>query len=176
MSQEEEVRYNDEGTRILPGPDGLEELDNPTPRWMTVIYIGTVVWGVGYLMCMPGIGINGLNWSQYKVYERELAAAAPLTPPADVGKLAAAATQDPREVAEGKAAFAQNCAACHGAAGKGAIGPDLTDAAWLYGGGPADIAHTVANGTAKGMPAFKGNLANPVIAELAAYVHSLGNP
>jgi cytochrome c oxidase cbb3-type subunit 3 len=177
---EDEIRYNEDGTRILPGPDGLEELDNPVPRWMTIVYIGTVVWGTGYVMCMPGVGINGLNWGQYKSYHQEVAAAeadAPAAPAADLGKLAEAAARDPHEVAEGKAAFANNCAACHGAKGQGAIGPNLTDATWLYGGKPAQIATTVANGTAKGMPTFKGNMSATQIAELAAYVHSLsGNP
>ena len=39
-----------------------------------------------------------------------------------------------------------NCAACHGADGKGnpALGaPNLTDSAWLYGGGIEDIAETI---------------------------------
>lgn len=170
---------DENGVEILPGPDGLEELDNPMPRWMTIIYVATVVWGVGYVMCMPGIGINGLNWSQYKVYHQELAAAAadaPAAPAADVGKLAEAAAKDPHEIAEGAKAFASNCAACHGAKGEGAIGPNLTDATWLYGGQPAQIAATVANGTAKGMPTFKGNMSPGQIAELAAYVHSLAHP
>ena len=45
---------------------------------------------------------------------------------------------------------------------------------WLYGGKPADIVHTITQGTAKGMPAFQANLSPTQIAQLAAFVHGLG--
>jgi len=56
-------------------------------------------------------------------------------------------------------------------------GQDNTD--WFrieLWGKPAEIATTVANGTPKGMPTFKGNMSAEQLAELAAYVHSLSNP
>lgn len=165
-----------EGTRILAGPDGLTELDNPTPRWMGLVYVGTLVWGVGYLMCMPGVGMNGLGWTQYGDYRREVAVAAAAAPARseDASQLAAGLATKPEAVAAGKAVFASNCAACHGAEAKGAIGPNLTDATWLYGGRPADIAHTIMQGTKKGMPSFQGALSARQIAEAASFVHSLG--
>jgi cytochrome c oxidase cbb3-type subunit 3 len=175
--KEPPIRYTPDGVRIIPGPDGLEELDNPMPRWMAVIYVGTVVWSIGYLMCMPGVGMNGLSWSQYKVYHEELVAAEANKPPGggeDAEKLALASVGKPEAIASGKATFATTCAACHGADGKGAIGPNLTDAVWLYGGTPGQIAHTIANGTAKGMPTFKSSLSPRQIADLADFVHSLG--
>ena len=180
MTQEptaEVTRYTPDGTRIIPGPDGLEELDHPMPRWMTVIFLATAIWGIGYLMCMPGIGMNGLNWSQYTAYHAELVEAQASMPAGAAGdpeKLALAAATKPAAIAAGKTTFASTCAACHGAAAKGAIGPDLTDATWLYGGRPAQIAHTIVNGTAKGMPSFRTSLNAGQIADLAAFVHSLG--
>jgi cytochrome c oxidase cbb3-type subunit 3 len=175
-SRDEATRYTADGTRIIPGPDGLEELDNPMPRWMTMTFIATFVWGVGYLMCMPGIGMNGLNWTQYKQYHQELVADEANTPKstADVGTLAIARAGQPASMASGKAIFASNCAACHGAEAKGAIGPNLTDAAWLYGGKPDEIAHTISNGTAKGMPTFKTSLSAEQVADVAAFVHAAG--
>ena len=64
----------------------------------------------------------------------------------------------------GKPIFAQNCAACHGADGKGnqAIGaPNLTDKIWLYGSSEATITETISKGRgarrrrSRAMPAHK---------------------
>lgn len=73
--------------------------------------------------------------------------------------------------------FAQICAACHGAGGKGdkAFGaPDLSDAIWLYGGDRKTIRETLMNGRAGVMPAWADRLTDEQITALAVYVHSLG--
>ncbi|SNT00779.1 cytochrome c oxidase cbb3-type subunit 3 [Sphingomonas laterariae] len=73
--------------------------------------------------------------------------------------------------------FAENCAVCHGAEGKGdrTVGaPDLTDAIWLYGGDPASITATIANSRYGVMPRWNEKLDPATIRMLAAYVHSLG--
>lgn len=174
MSPHDEKRFTPEGIEILPGPDGLDELDHPIPRWMSWIYVGTICWGIAYLMLMPGIGMNGLNWGQYKAYVAEVAEARGSAPVADPEALAATLVGKPDAMAAGKATFASNCAACHGAAAKGAIGPDLTDATWLYGGTPTAIAHTIGHGTPKGMPPFAASLSAEQLAQVAAFVHGLG--
>ena len=93
---------------------------------------------------------------------------------ADPAALAAAAAADPAAADRGKVIFSANCAACHGDKGQGAIGPSFQDAVWLYGGKPAEIVHTITNGTAKGMPPFKTALGAGQLADVAAYVHALG--
>ncbi|HEY9721515.1 MAG TPA: c-type cytochrome [Oscillatoriaceae cyanobacterium] len=176
MSHATDERTPD-GTPILYGPDGLRELDNPMPRWMTVVYVGTIAFGVGYLLLMPGLGVNLLHWSQYKAYDHELAEAKEhykTLGGSDLTALVAAAVTNPHEIAEGQSLFSANCAACHGAKGQGLIGPNLTDKTWLYGGQPGQIAHTISEGTSKGMPPWKTTFAPSQIAELAAFVHSLG--
>jgi len=73
--------------------------------------------------------------------------------------------------------FADNCAVCHGDAGKGnpELGaPNLTDGIWLYGGKLADIEKTVETGRGGVMPFWNGRLDPVTIKMLAAYVHSLG--
>jgi len=82
---------------------------------------------------------------------------------------------DSIRAAKGKEKFAQICAACHGADGKGnqALGaPNLTDKTWLHGSGPA-IAETISNGRASLMPAHKDLLTPAKIHLLTAYVYSL---
>ena len=51
-------------------------------------------------------------------------------------------------LAGGRVAFANNCAACHGAGGQGAVGgfPSLADDAWIWGGSLEDIQHTIRHG------------------------------
>jgi len=84
---------------------------------------------------------------------------------------------DPAAVARGGVQFAQQCAACHGADGRGdqALGaPNLTDAIWLYGGERTDIIETIRKGRGGVMPAWTGRLSEAQITALAVYVHSLG--
>jgi cytochrome c oxidase cbb3-type subunit 3 len=79
--------------------------------------------------------------------------------------------------ARGAPIFAQQCASCHGADGKGLRefgSPNLTDAIWLYGGDRASINSSVFNAHAGVMPAWKGRLSDATIRKLTAYVHSLG--
>lgn len=79
--------------------------------------------------------------------------------------------------AAGAKLFADNCAACHGDAGKGnrELGaPNLTDKIWLYGGDKATIVATIANSRNGVMPAWTGRLDDTAIKMLALYVHALG--
>jgi cytochrome c oxidase cbb3-type subunit 3 len=81
--------------------------------------------------------------------------------------------------AVGRAAklFADNCAACHGPAGKGnrTMGaPNLTDNDWLYGPRWEDIHDQIWNGHGGVMPTWQGRLSPEEIKALAVYVHSLG--
>lgn len=83
---------------------------------------------------------------------------------------------DATVAARGKEIFAQNCAACHGADGKGnpMLGaPNLTDDVWLYGGSQARVRETLTNGRQGRMPAHKEFLGEAKVHVLAAYVYSL---
>jgi cytochrome c oxidase cbb3-type subunit 3 len=84
---------------------------------------------------------------------------------------------DGAETTAGRDVFAQNCAACHGDEGKGNrdLGaPDLTDAIWLYGASPAEIARQVRSPRHGVMPAWQERLGDVTVKELTVYVHSLG--
>jgi cytochrome c oxidase cbb3-type subunit 3 len=83
---------------------------------------------------------------------------------------------DSIRVERGKPLFAQTCAACHGADGKGnqQLGaPNLTDKTWLYGAGEAAIIEGVTRGRNNQMPAHKDLLTPAKIHLLTAYVYSL---
>jgi cytochrome c oxidase cbb3-type subunit 3 len=77
----------------------------------------------------------------------------------------------------GQKLFADQCANCHGADGKGnqELGsPNLTDAIWLYGGSKAAIVESIRTGRGGVMPAWTGRLDPVTVKSLALYVHSLG--
>ncbi|MFD2166601.1 cytochrome-c oxidase, cbb3-type subunit III [Thalassotalea euphylliae] len=38
--------------------DGIEELNNPLPKWWSTFFLITIIWGFGYLLFYPGLG----NW------------------------------------------------------------------------------------------------------------------
>ena len=63
-----------------------------------------------------------------------------------------AASKDTAQVALGKQVYTTNCLACHLDRGQGNIGPNMTDAYWLHGGGPMEIFGVIRSVPAKGMP------------------------
>jgi len=81
------------------------------------------------------------------------------------------------DLAAGKKLYAETCAACHGAEGKGnrELGsPNLADAIWLYGSDKAAIVDGLWNGRGAVMPAWTARLDDATIKSLAVYVHALG--
>jgi len=94
-----------------------------------------------------------------------------------VRSLAGLPTSTGSDAAAGKKIFADNCASCHGDAGKGnqeTGAPNLTDKIWLYGSDEATLIETITNGRAGVMPAWVGRLDPATIKALTVYVHSLG--
>ena len=85
---------------------------------------------------------------------------------------------DDLKAASGADLFKSNCAACHGADGKGNIAlgaPNLTDKTWLYGGSEAVIVETITKGRMAMMPAQDKVLSPEKIHLLTAYVWGLSN-
>jgi cytochrome c oxidase cbb3-type subunit 3 len=94
-----------------------------------------------------------------------------------VRSLSGLSTAKGYDASAGAKIFAENCAVCHGDAGKGnqELGaPNLADKIWLYGSDEAAIIDTVTNGRSGVMPAWVGRLDPATIKAMAVYVHSLG--
>jgi cytochrome c oxidase cbb3-type subunit 3 len=156
--------------------DEIRELNNPLPRWWLWCLYATIVWSVGYWIVYPSWplvsdytrGLIGYSQRQEVLAELEAAKAARGV----LGTaLADASLEEIRTrpellklaLANGKAAFGDNCAACHGAGATGRPGyPNLQDDEWLWGGSLAEIYQTIRYGarssrdeTRQGeMPAF----------------------
>jgi cytochrome c oxidase cbb3-type subunit III len=158
--------------------DGIQEFDNPMPRWWVYIFWATIIFSILYWLNVPGFGIGKGRISDY---DRDMAAAVA----ADAKRKAAepagaspeqltAMTKDASVVALGKQTFTQNCAACHRADAGGQIGPNLTDDYWLHGGAIEQIHKTVVDGVLeKGMPPWGKVLKPNQLDAVVAYVYTL---
>ncbi len=165
--------------------DGIQEYDKRLPNWWLYTLYITIVFWVGY-------------WSYYEWFRvgqgsAQTVSAAMAKIEAErlsVAKLDDASlwqmSRNANFVSAGKAVFDTNCAACHLASlrGKGenpaAIGPDLTDTAWVHGGKPTEIHDLITKGVlAKGMPTWGPVLGAKKVGEVTAYIlskHKEGEP
>ncbi len=182
--------------------DGIVEINNPLPRWWTILFYATIVWSFFYLALYPGLGSFEGFWgwrssnqdvrtleesAQARIdakergliveYDRELDYAAEKFDP-----IFEAYAQVPVEelvkneeaVKVGQRLFMQNCSQCHGSDARGNMGfPNLTDDDWLYGGSGAKIKETLINGRVAAMPAWIDAMGEQGIKETVAYVLSL---
>lgn len=161
--------------------DGIQELDNPLPRWWLGIFIGTVVWGVGYLLLYPGLGnfAGVLGWTQEGQYDAEVAAFHQRYGPL-YAELAARPipelAQDENALRIGQRLFLNNCSTCHGTDARGGSGfPDLTDGSWQWGGDPEAIKTSIRDGRQGLMPPFAEAIGGEEgVPAVVAYVRHLG--
>lgn len=154
--------------------DGIQEYDNDLPPWWKYMFYVTIVFAVGYMLHYHVFRTGAL---QIEEYETEMAQAA---------LIAAQNVEDPNAVTDfevltdagalesGKALYIQNCAACHGQAGEGTVGPNLTDEYWIHGGDVNDIFRTIKFGVpSKGMVPWQGKLTKDQMLEVSSYILSL---
>ncbi|QFU76542.1 cytochrome-c oxidase, cbb3-type subunit III [Halioglobus maricola] len=159
--------------------DGIEEYDNPMPAWWFMMFVITIVFGIGYLIVYPGMGnYEGvLGWTQVKQHDKQVAAADERYRDMRDRYLALPIEEiasDPAVRKMGMRMFSNNCALCHGADAKGAYGfPNLTDDDWLYGGSPDAIKASIVHGRQAAMPPWGGILGDKGVADVSAYVMSL---
>lgn len=157
--------------------DGIRELDNPVPVWFNGLFYATLVFAVVYLAIYH---VFGWGLTQEQEYDREMARAEA----ARIEYLSQAANLvdennvevnlSPATVSAGQAIYAANCAVCHGQAGEGGIGPNMTDDYWIHGGEVNDIFRIVKYGVLdKGMVPWEQMLTPAQIAEVSNYIITL---
>lgn len=161
--------------------DGIHEYDNDLPRWWLWTFYVTIIFGVAYWLYYEttAVGKGQVDRLQAKVAEHRETYQGVLANTGDQGgafddQAALALMQDPATQAKTQVLFNSNCAACHGAAGQGVIGPNLTDSSWIHGGDAASIEHTIKKGVVeKGMLAWEATLSPTQIRQLVGYIISL---
>src|SRR5690606_33054193 len=156
--------------------DGIRELDNNIPKWWQFAFAGTVVFAVVYLFRMFITGSLPDQLTELEKAERVAAIkmAEYLKNSANNVDEHTVEMLDAAGIAIGADLYAKNCVACHGAAGEGTIGPNLTDEYWLHKGGIKDIFYSIKYGwPEKGMKSWKDDFSPMQIAQSSSYVKSL---
>lgn len=160
--------------------EGLEELNNPMPRWWMWLFYITIVFSLAYLYLYPGLGTfeGKLGWKSDGQYQNEMKKA-----DADYGPLFDRYLQqdmktvaaDPQARMIGERLFLTYCAQCHGSDAGGNKGfPNLTDKDWLYGGTPEVIKASILDGRRGHMPPMANVVGSDKDVEsVAHYVRSL---
>ncbi len=157
--------------------DGIRELDNNLPPWWKYSFYASIVWAILYIGYYH---MGGDGESSIQSYENEMAQAK--IEKAEIAKLMASkvdennvAMADAGGIADGAEIFKTNCAACHGAAGEGTVGPNLTDNYWLHGGDLTSVYKLIKLGAAeKGMKSWEAELSSVQIKNVASFIKSLG--
>ena len=77
VSQNKTKRTGDKVETMGHEWDGIEEFNNPLPRWWFYLFVITVVFGIAYLLLYPGFAsFKGmLGWTSANQYDGEVAAA-----------------------------------------------------------------------------------------------------
>ncbi len=182
--------------------DGIEEFNNPLPRWWLYVFYLTIVWGIGYTIAYPAWpGVKSataglMGWSTRANVAADIAAVDEANAAinarlaeTELTEIAADPNLNSYAVSSGAAVFKTWCAQCHGSGAAGAVGyPNLLDDSWLWGGTMEEIHYTVSHGIRNEddddaryseMPAFgRDELLEPVeIEQVVNFVMSLsGEP
>ncbi|MFN7325796.1 MAG: cbb3-type cytochrome c oxidase N-terminal domain-containing protein [Chitinophagales bacterium] len=156
--------------------DGIRELDNSLPPWWVNMFIVTIIWSVGYLYYYH-FGGNGP--SQEQEYNKEVETARKEIAMALAGQAnkvdesSVTLITDASALSQGEVVFNANCAACHGKALEGGVGPNLTDEHWIHGGGVKNVFKTIKYGVPeKGMIAWQAQIGPGDMQKLSSYIIS----
>lgn len=160
--------------------DGIQEYDQRLPNWwLNTLYGAIAFWIIYWFVYMiaglvPGDGVK-VDAAMTQIAAAKMASSIDVTNADKFWEMAA----NPVFTDAGKQTFTSLCAACHLPSMRGkaenpaAVGPDLTDTAWIHGGTPPEIFTTVSKGVVtKGMPAWEPMLGQKKTAEVVAYVLS----
>lgn len=137
--------------------DGIEEYNNPLPRWWVWVFLACIVFALGYVCYYPAFPTRHTTvsgWTSLKQLEQTQVAAAKQNEAmeariasADVQSIQDDETLRSYAMASGKALFSLNCSQCHGSGAGGTKGfPNLLDDEWVHGGTLSEIHFTITHG------------------------------
>ena len=137
--------------------DGIKELNTPLPKWWIYVFYACIAWSAVYVVLYPSLPWIGgtLGWSRRAELTETINAERERVKPL-LDRIKATSAEEVQKAADlrdfsiagGRAAFADNCAPCHGSGGAGAKGgfPALVDDEWIWGGSLEQIERTIRYG------------------------------
>ncbi len=176
--------------------DGIEELDNPMPRWWLWSFYACILFSIGYWVLYPAWPLINTHTKGLLGYSSRLELKAEMTA-AEAGRaefVKIIASSELKDIAgnpglnrfavsAGRSAFKVHCSQCHGSGAQGGAGyPNLNDDAWIWGGTLDEIHTSIEFGIrnpeddsrVSDMPAFADDvLDRQQIEQVASYVMSL---
>lgn len=142
--------------------DGIQEFDNPMPRWWLWTLYACIVWGIGYTIAYPAWplisgatpGVLGASTradvaAEIASFDEANSAIKARLVEADLNAIATDPELTSFAQNAGAAVFRTNCAQCHGSGANGFAGkgyPSLIDDDWLWGGDMEAIHTTITHG------------------------------
>lgn len=156
--------------------DGIKELDNNVPPWFNLLFYGTIVIAVIYLINYHVLKIGKLPLQEYadEVRAAEIQREDLIRTGAFINETTVELLSDAESLNSGKQIYSTNCVPCHGDNGGGTVGPNLTDEFWIHGGGIKNVFKTIKYGVpAKGMISWMNQFNPKMIQQVSSYVLSL---
>ena len=168
IEREEEIMFEHEH-------DGIRELDNNLPPWWLYGFYLTIAITpiyITYYQFGDWTSAGEYEASMIKAEEEKATYLAGMSNLIDENNVEA--TFDDATLAQGREIWIANCVACHGDGGEGGVGPNMTDAYWIHGGGIRNVFKTIKYGVpAKGMIPWEAQLSPGEMQSVASYILSL---
>jgi cytochrome c oxidase cbb3-type subunit 3 len=152
--------------------DGIKEMNNGMPFWLTWLFIGSIIFGViYYLHYESGAGIEVKDQFLADMQKHKTMMAAGNTGNENYWE----SLKNEEGLKIGAEVYKLRCVACHGQKGEGGIGPNLADTYWIHGkASTEEIAELIDKGvTEKGMPAWGSVISQKELVAVTYFVESL---
>ncbi len=157
--------------------DGIKELDNNLPPWWKYGFYLTILFAFIYIFHyhVSGSGKSQLDEYNEQLAEAEIQKTARLKNAAsNVDETSVTLLTTTEDVSSGSKIYAEKCLVCHGKAGEGLVGPNLTDDYWIHGGSIKDVFKIIKYGfPSKGMLEWQGQLTPVQIQQVASFIKSI---
>lgn len=159
--------------------DGIQEYDNPMPGWWLWIFYLSIIFAPIYMLGVHVFDFiptyeDDLSESLEELDARRTAFAAS-NPSAEFDASALEGfLGNEQHIAAGSAVFNERCVVCHGPAGGGLIGPNLTDDYWIHGRDVESVYQVITDGVVeKGMTPWGSILSQDERGQLVAFIRSI---
>lgn len=156
--------------------DGIQELDNNIPPWFNILFYGSVIIAIIYMLNFHVFKTGKLPFQEYndEVFAAQLQRDELIKSGAFINETTVELLNDPESLSSGKQIYMANCVPCHGENAGGTVGPNLTDQFWIHGGGIKNVFKTIKYGVpVKGMIAWQNQFNPKKMQQVGSYVLSL---